>query len=223
MSDTWEAVAHEWAAHVRGGGDAPYEWNGPAFFDLLPPPGGLTIDVGCGEGRTTRELGARGYSVVGVDSAPTLIGLAREEDPSGEYAAADAVDLPFDDGVAALVVAFMVLQDLENLDGAVAEAGRVLAARGHFCFAIVHPVATAGDFVGPDDDAFAVGRYCTPFEVARPLGPLSVVQFHRPLEAYSRALELGGFRIEAMREIPTRRRAAGRVPAFLHLRAVKRG
>jgi SAM-dependent methyltransferase len=224
VSGTWEAGAHEWAAHVRGGGDATYEWNGPAFFDhLLPPPAGLTIDVGCGEGRTTRELAARGYAVVGTDSAPTLVRLAREADPAREYLVADAADLPFGDGVAALVVAFMVLQDLDDLVGAVSEAGRVLDDGGRFCFAIVHPVATAGDFVAGEDDTFAVGSYCTQFEVERPLGRTSVLQFHRPLDVYSRALERSGFCIEAVREVATRRRAPGRVPAFLHLRAVKSG
>jgi SAM-dependent methyltransferase len=223
VADTWEAVAHEWVAHVRSGGDATYEWNARAFFDLMPPPSGLTIDVGCGEGRTTRELDARGYSVVGADLAPTLVRLAREADPFGEYVVADAADLPFDDGVGAVVVAFMVLQDLENLDAAVAEAARVLDNGGAFCFAIVHPVATAGDFLGSDDDTFAIGRYCTRFEVTRPLGRQSVLQFHRPLDDYSRALERSGFCIEAVREIPTRHRAAGSVPAFLHVRTAKSG
>ena len=156
-------------------------------------------------------------------SAPTLVRLAREADPASEYVVADASKLPFGDGVAALVVAFMVLHDLGDLDGSVAEAARVLEEGGRFCFAIVHPVSTGGDFVGRDDDTFAIGSYCARFEVERPLGRASVSQFHRPLELYSRALELSGFCIEALREIPTRRRAAGRVPAFLHVRAAKPG
>jgi hypothetical protein len=41
------------------------------------------------------------------------------------------------------------------------------------------------------------------------------------LEAYSLALERNGFLIEALREVPTRRRAPGRIPAFLHVRALK--
>jgi SAM-dependent methyltransferase len=220
---TWETAAQEWTTYVRSGADAAYAWNGPAFFDdLLPPPGGLTIDVGCGEGRTTRELRARGYTVVGVDSASPLIRLAAEADSHSRYLVGDASNLPFDDGVAALVVAFMVLHDLRDLDGAVAEAARVLGEAGRFCFAIVHPVATAGDFVNDGSDSFAVDSYCIPFEVERPLGASTVMQFHRPLGAYSRALERAGFCIEAVREVPTLRRAAGRIPAFLHVRAAKR-
>ena len=147
---------------------------------------------------------------------------AAAADAGGEYLVAEASKLPFQDAAAALVVAFMVLQDLGDLDGAVAEAARVLDDSGRFCFAIVHPVATGGDFVDRESDTFVLGSYCAPFEAARPLGASSVLQFHRPLEMYSRALERAGLCIEAVREVPTRRRAAGRVPAFLHVRAVKR-
>ena len=222
VSAAWETIAAEWAAHVRSGGDAPYAWNAPAFFELLPPPKSLTVDVGCGEGRTTRELRSRGYSAVGVDSAPTLVRLAEEADAGGEYVVADASKLPFEDGAVTLVVAFMVLQDLGDLDGAVGEAARVLDDGGRFCFAVVHPVATGGDFVDRESDTFVVDSYCMPFEQARPLSEKSVLNFHRPLETYSRALERAGLFIEAVREVPARRRAAGRIPAFMHVRAVKR-
>jgi SAM-dependent methyltransferase len=221
VASDWERAADQWAAHVRGGGDASYEWNAPAFFDLLPPPRGLTIDVGCGEGRTTRDLRDRGYAATGVDAQPKLIELARGADPGAEYFVADAAALPLDDSAAALVVAFMVLQDLLDLDGAVAEAGRVLEPHGHFCFAIVHPVASDGDFGDAGDDTFVLRSYCMANEVPRPLGTASITQFHRSLEAYSLALERNGFLIEALREVPTRRRAPGRIPAFLHVRALK--
>lgn len=221
MASDWERAADQWAAHVRGGGDTPYEWNAPAFFDLLPPPRGLTVDVGCGEGRTTRDLRDGGYAAIGVDAQPRLVELARRADPDGEYLVADAAALPLDDAAAALVVSFMVLQDLPDLDGAVAEADRVLEPHSHFCFAIVHPVASDGDFAGTDDDAFVLRSYSVPTEVPRPLGTTSVTQFHRPLETYSLALERNGFLIEALREVATRRRAPGRIPAFLHVRALK--
>jgi 2-polyprenyl-3-methyl-5-hydroxy-6-metoxy-1,4-benzoquinol methylase len=48
-----------------------------SIYELLPPPRGLTLDVGCGEGRLTRELSARGYEVVGVDASTALVEEAR--------------------------------------------------------------------------------------------------------------------------------------------------
>jgi SAM-dependent methyltransferase len=127
----WEAVAHEWAAHVRGGRDKPFEWNAPPFFDSLPPPRGLTVEVGCGEGRVTRELRARGYDVAAFDVSETLVMLAREADPEGNYGVADAAMLPIGDGAAALFVAFNVLHEIADLSEAIAEAARALALAGH--------------------------------------------------------------------------------------------
>jgi 2-polyprenyl-3-methyl-5-hydroxy-6-metoxy-1,4-benzoquinol methylase len=46
------------------------------FLDLLPAPGRLTVDVGCGEGRLTRALAAAGYRVVGADTASALVKAA---------------------------------------------------------------------------------------------------------------------------------------------------
>jgi hypothetical protein len=37
--------------------------------------------------------------------------------------------------------------------------------------------------------------------------PFTVPTFHRPLDVYFRALEDAGFLVEAVRELPTRRRA----------------
>ncbi|TMA36985.1 MAG: methyltransferase domain-containing protein [Deltaproteobacteria bacterium] len=50
------------------------------FLALLPPPRRLTLDLGCGEGRLSRDLETRGHRVVGVDGSPTLVRLAREAD-----------------------------------------------------------------------------------------------------------------------------------------------
>src|ERR671929_2280571 len=82
---TWEGVAAEWARHVRSGGDAPFEWNFPAFCTLLPEPAELAIDCGCGEGRASRALRAQGHRVTGGDSSATLVRLARQADTDGDY------------------------------------------------------------------------------------------------------------------------------------------
>ena len=180
----------------------------------------MTADVGCGEGRLARELKARGYEVAGFDSSQTLVELAREADPGGDYRVADAAQLPLDDGAAALVVAFLVLQEIPHMYEAVAEAARVLSAGGRFCFANVHPVATAGDF-DADSDRFVISSYCECFERVRPLGDSAIMHYHRPLADYVSALGDAGFLVEAVRELPTTRRAAGRIPAYVHVRAVK--
>jgi ubiquinone/menaquinone biosynthesis C-methylase UbiE len=34
----------------------------PHFLELVPPPGELTLDIGCGEGRMARALAAEGIA-----------------------------------------------------------------------------------------------------------------------------------------------------------------
>jgi SAM-dependent methyltransferase len=54
------------------------------------PAGGSILDIGCGMGEpVARYFIERGYAVTGIDSAPSLIGLARERFPAQEWVAAD--------------------------------------------------------------------------------------------------------------------------------------
>ena len=47
------------------------------------PAGGSVLDLGCGSGQPiARDLLARGFAVVGVDSSPTLIATCRRRFPS---------------------------------------------------------------------------------------------------------------------------------------------
>jgi ubiquinone/menaquinone biosynthesis C-methylase UbiE len=127
LRDAWEAEAGNWVEWARRAGHDSYgKFHRDAFLELLPPPGRLTLDVGCGEGRLARDLQALGHRVVAVDASPSMVAAAREADPEGEYELANGAELPFADGSADLVVAFMSLQDMDDPEGAVREASRVL-------------------------------------------------------------------------------------------------
>jgi predicted TPR repeat methyltransferase len=80
--------------------------NWPAYQRLLPAPGRLTLDLGCGEGRLGRLLRAAGHRVIGLDSSPTLAGLARRSGGYDHVLEADAGAIPLADGAVDLVVAF---------------------------------------------------------------------------------------------------------------------
>jgi SAM-dependent methyltransferase len=65
-------------------------------FSALTAPGGTILDVGCGPGKPMAEyLVSKGLSVCGVDSSPTMIAIARENLPTGDFIVADmrALDL----------------------------------------------------------------------------------------------------------------------------------
>jgi SAM-dependent methyltransferase len=212
VSAGFEPIAQAWIAHVRAQEDRWYEHNAACFFELLPAPGRATLDVGCGEGRLGRALLERGYHVVGVDLSPTLAAHARE---SFDVVEADAAALPFATDAFDLVVAFMSLMDIDDLDGAVREAARVLEPGGRFCLAVSHPILTAGD-----GEPFTIaGSYLEPhrYRGLFPSSGLDLESWHRPLEAYSRALEAAGFVVESLRELPGVNRP--HLPISLHARA----
>ena len=170
LRDAWDAQADDWAAFARTPGhDRAHErLNFPSFLDLLPPPRGRTLDIGCGEAELGAVLVERGYDVIGVDSSPRMVELARERH---ESIVADAAALPFADSSFARG-RLHVADERRRLDGVVAEAARVLERGGHVCAAVLHPLA-AGAWTDKEsaDSAFAVTDYFNgplkPFESER--------------------------------------------------------
>ncbi len=187
------------------------------------------MDVGAGEGRLGRDLVTMGHRVVALDSAPALVLAAVTHAQPLSAAVADAAAVPLRSGCADLVVAFMSLQDIDDLKAAVAEIRRLLERGGRACLAIVHPLNSAGSFQGEGDDKAAPfvipGSYLEAFryrdDVERDGLTMTFHSEHRPLQSYSAVLEDAGLVIEAIREVtvddPDDRWA--RIPMFLHLRA----
>jgi SAM-dependent methyltransferase len=236
LAAAWERNAGDFVVWARADmHDSYWRFNRDLFLELVPPPGRRTLDLGCGEGRLSRDLKRLGHTAVGVDRSPTMLAAARSADPTIELHEADAAALPFEEASFDLVIAFMSLQDIEDLAGAVAEAGRVLGPRGHFCFAIVHPLNSAGWFEGEDGDArFVVeGSYLDESyyadDIERDGRRLEIVSKHRPLEAYVSALAAAGLVVEALREPKMPEHAIRaershrwrRLPLFLYARATK--
>jgi len=154
LDDFWERQADAWVRWAREPGhDSYWRFHRARFLELLPPPGRLTVDVGCGEGRLARDLKDLGHTVIAVDRSPTMVRHAREADSDLDVLEADAASLPLGDGAADLVVSFMSLMNTDDLGAAVREAARVLAPEGRYCIAIVHPLNSAGTFVSQDADA----------------------------------------------------------------------
>jgi SAM-dependent methyltransferase len=238
LSRAWDEEAANWIAWARKPGhDSYWVFHRDAFLELVPEPTGRTLDLGCGEGRLSRDLTALGHDVVGVDASPTMLAAAREAAPGLEMHQADAAALPFEDASFGLVVAFMSLQDVENLDGAIRECARVLRPNGRLCIAIVHPVNSAGTWERDDAESpLVIARsYLGTFEYAETFSrdglEMTFASVHRPLEAFTEALAGSGFVIERLREpalpehaIRNERSARWRrIPLFLHIRAVKPG
>jgi len=238
LSKAWEAAASDWAKWAREPGhDSYWRFHKEPFFAFLPPPGRLTIDIGCGEGRVARDLKALGHNVVAVDVSPTMVEFAKAADPSMQVLVADAARLPFDDGAADLVVAFMSLHDVDDMPAAVREVGRVLGGGGVLCLAIVHPINSAGRFDSLDPDARFIieGSYLESHRyqdtIERDGLHMTFSSRHWPLQAYFHALESAGLAVETLAELTVDESSVAeradrarwrRLPLFLDLRARKR-
>lgn len=231
----WRRNAEAWVAWAREPDhDSYWLFHREQFLDLLPPAGRRTLDLGCGEGRVTRDLRARGHRVVGVDVSAELVTAAAEATVDAHLVVADAAELPLGDATFDLVVAFMTFQDVDDVEAAVSEAARLLEPGGRMCLAIVHPMNSSGRFTSrAADSPFVIaGSYLDRSyyvdEVERDGLAMRFASVHRPLADYVSALSRAGFLIEDLREPAVPVHASDtpsahrwrRLPLFLHLRAV---
>ena len=94
------------------------------------------LDAGCGTGRYSEWLRARGDRVTSLDRSMAM--LARHADPSHRVQG-DLRSLPFPAGAFDLVVAGLALGEIPVLADALAELRRVLAVGGDCLYSDFHP------------------------------------------------------------------------------------
>lgn len=229
----WEPETERWIEWTRTPGFDAYWGYRDEFFDgVMAPVGERTLEIGCGEGRVARDLASRGHNVVAVEPATSLLAAARAAGSTSEkYAVADGMALPFVDAAFDVVVAYNVLQVVDDLEVAVSEAARVLVPGGHLCACIAHPVTDLGDVSEePGGPRLTIReRYFEPCRVEDTVEleghEMTFRGWTHSLEDYSIALERAGFQIECLRE-PRPDLAASKysrwraAPLFLNFRAV---
>lgn len=230
--DHWAQVAKDWAAWARTPGHDAFWAYRQAFADFIGPGQGDALDVGCGEGRVSRELTALGYRVTAVDPVTEIVTLAREASSAVTYAVAPAEALPFREASFDLVLTYNVLMDVDDVPGALREMRRVLRPKGTLAISIVHPWIERGHVQGEGDDVALVqrGNYFERqrFEDTEERDGLRMhwAGWSQPLEGYTAGLEQAGFAITSLREprldlseSPDRMTLWMRLPLFLWLKA----
>ena len=104
----------------------------------LNPSGKRALDVGCGGGLLAEEMARLGFDVTGVDPAESSLETARAHaERSGlavDYRHGTAEALPCDDASFDLVYCCDVLEHVDSVERAVAEAARVLKPGGIYIF-----------------------------------------------------------------------------------------
>lgn len=122
---------------------APAELHGAGIAELVEAAdlrGRRVLDVGCGTGHVlaalAREYGARCW---GVDAAPGMIDVARDDAPPGVVLqVAEAERLPFDDASFERVLMLLVVQHVDRTR-AFREAARVLVRDGRMAIRTPSP------------------------------------------------------------------------------------
>ena len=94
--------------------------------------GKRVLDAGCGAGYGSQELAQAAEQVIGVDVAAEAISFARAhyQQPNLRFEQASCIALPYADSSFDLMVAFEVIEHLENWREFLREARRVLAPSG---------------------------------------------------------------------------------------------
>lgn len=217
LRDSWHEQADDWVAWARTTGhDSYWTFHRAAFLPLVPSPGRLTVDIGCGEGRVSRDLVALGHRVVAVDSSPAMCHAtaAHPTDPVPTVVA-DATQLPFATASVDCAVAFMSLHDVDEVEAAIGEIARILEPGGRLTMAIVHPMNSFN--AAPTDSYFQ--RSLLADKVDRDGLTITFHMEHRPLQTYTEALVDSGFVIERVREPGTTdpESLSSRFPLFLNM------
>jgi SAM-dependent methyltransferase len=228
----WSRVAEEWLAWARMPNHDAFWAYRASLAAFIGRGNSEALDVGCGEGRVSRELTACGFQVTAVDPVRRLVRAAIEAQSARNYAVASATALPFGNARFDLVVAYNVLMDVEDVPAALQEFRRVLRPTGQLIISIVHPLADHGHFASKEiDSAFILeGNYFgrQRFEDLEERDGLRMhfAGWQQPLEAYAIALEEAGFVISSLREpVPDLDQLRGhmarwlRMPLFLWLKA----
>jgi SAM-dependent methyltransferase len=124
------------------------------------------------------------------------------------YARAGAAALPFPDARFDAVVACLVFEHIEDVDGAIGEVARVLRPGGRFLFFLNHPLLqTPGSgwiddqTLDPPEQYWRIGPYLTEDDTVEEVEKDVFIPFiHRPLSRYVNALLDAGLRLTRMEE-----------------------
>jgi ubiquinone/menaquinone biosynthesis C-methylase UbiE len=221
----WAALAPEWIARVESGRNEARE--GVLDDRMLELAGDVAgtrvIDLGCGEGRFSRMLAARGATVVGVDLQPAFIEYANaRKGPNESYVVGDMERLDgIGDGTFDLAISYITLVDVPDMHAAISAAARVVSPGGRFIVCNSSPMATAA-LTGPwerDEDGrklhYRLDDYTNEGPRSAQLWPGgNVTNFHRMLSTTVNAFIGAGFAVEAIYEPAPNTEQLARAPAL---------
>lgn len=165
--------------------------------------GNRALDFGCGTGRSTRFLQKLGFAVTGVDISEDMLGIARANDPSGDYQIVPGDDFSqLDAGVFNLVLCAFTF---DNIPGPLKipifrDSGKLLSPGGAIVTIVSAPEIYTHEWASFSTKNFPENAAARPGDIVR-----TVVTDHeddRPVEdifstaeSYKSIYEEAGLRI----------------------------
>jgi SAM-dependent methyltransferase len=202
----------EWYDATLGSDPAFTELPRATALELLGPPCGTLLDVGCGGGGHTAAFAAAGWDVTGADVSQAQLAIARGR--GCNVVEAPAEKLPFGDRSFDAIVSVWTHTDMDDWPAALREAKRVAKPGAPFVYFGVHPC-----FVGPHSEYLAgegvptlhtgyyrtTGRYHEAPGIVNPDGLRARVgATHLPLARFLQAVLDAGLSLERVLEPGTR-------------------
>jgi SAM-dependent methyltransferase len=180
---------------------------------LLGRGSGRCLDLCCGTGLHVPVLLELGWSTVGIDISEDQLRLARERlGDEVELLEADAADLPFPDDTFDAVLSAFTHTDVDDFEGLLHEAARVLRKGGTLVFVGLHPcfVGPHARFVAADEPPILYTGYRERrrYSEAPGISPdglrAKVGAVHIPLGELVQAFVETGFRLDRFEEVGDR-------------------
>ncbi|MGB7925493.1 MAG: class I SAM-dependent methyltransferase [Pyrinomonadaceae bacterium] len=202
-SNDWSKNVESWIKLVDEGLDPFRKYVLDPFLNQLIAANfkGLCLDIGCGEGTTSRLLQRNGCDVVAVDYELGFLRAAVSRSKDITYIQADAMHLPFRESIFDRVICKLASMSLADYDSFVKEIRRVLRPNARFLEVVTHPcfVTFRGDNNSPADYLSTAAKktrwYCEGELLLNP-----VTNFHRPLQDYVSSFQRHGLRIVGLYE-----------------------
>ncbi|MBF6183410.1 class I SAM-dependent methyltransferase [Nocardia otitidiscaviarum] len=104
---------------------------------------GVALDAACGTGRVAAVLAEYGHRVIGVDSSPEMLDIARKRSAEVDFRLGEVAGLPVETDTVDIVTCSLALTHLRELGEAFGEFARVLRPGGQLVIADVHPELVA--------------------------------------------------------------------------------
>ena len=124
---------------------------------------GVALDAACGTGRFAELLARRGHQIIGVDSSPDMLALARRRVPDGDFRLAGLDKLPLPDDSVDVIVCALALVHVPRLEPVLTEFARVLRPGGDLVISdIHHELVTRGSVItarGPAGEALIAATF----------------------------------------------------------------